>query len=475
MSDDQARTSSGRSGASSEIAQDLEGALRRQIAEALQPTLDQFRQQMVDSAPRESDETGRADEDGRTGGRAVEGQAASATGDEFGETIRRQIAEALQPALDQFRQQTVATVRSELDQALQLDGDQAPAANQAADRDGRGTDDRGSGREHSSGEQGASGGRASMRQADRQREDDQTDDEAPQETGTSAPHGLQVLTPLLSKPMVKIVVALLEQQGEEWLRSQFKSIVETLFSETRRESIQRQVEETLFSLLGASLEVVPDRSVRRELLREAEETLGSLLQDTFDKVFAGSARDDLERHGEKAIHALVHRDLPEALQEGTRALESLVRGLVDVIEEHWEQVLQVLIQLIVKVLQERIGAMLKEGFAAITSAPGKEVEEQGDAVQEQIRQRGTQLRDSLAEAVESLQERVAEGTGQLQDRLKEGLESAAEDTMGGGKQPGRPPSGRPPTGRPPSTRPPSGKPPSARQATPGRAPSARSR
>ena len=475
VSDDQTRTSSGRAGGSSDVGHDLEDPLRRQIAEALQPALDQFRQQMADAVRQELGQTHETDDDDQIDGGAVAGRAPTDDGRELRDTIRQQIAEALQPALDQFRQQTVTTVRSELDRALQLDDGQSPAGDQATRRADRSADGRGSSQDDGRQERSASGGRSSMRDDDRQREGDRTEDKASQEADTSASHGLQSLAPLLSKPMMKVVIALLEHQGEEWLRSQFKAAVETLFSEPRREGIQQQIDEILHSLLRASLEVVPDRAVRKELLKEAEQTLSTLIEDTFDKVFAGSARDALERHGEKAIHALVHRDLPEALREATKAVESLIRGLAEVIEEHWEQVFQILVQLIVKVLQERIGSMLKEGFAAITSVPKKEVEEKANTVNEQVRQRGTELRDALAEAVGSLQERVAEGTDQVQDRLKEGLKSAAEDAMQGDKQPGRPPSGRPPTGRPPSSRPPSGRPPSEKRATPGRAPSTRSR
>lgn len=471
VSDDQTRRSSGRAGASLEIGHDLEGALRRQIAEALQPTLDQLRQQVANT----SAEGGEADDDGRMDGEVVEGRPPGNAGEQLGDAIRQQIAEALQPALDQFREQTVATVRHELDRALQLDGSQVSDGPRAAERDDRDLADRGSSEDEGRRQPTRSRERPTTDDADRRRDGDRAADESPQDDGGAASRGLQLLTPLLSKPMVKIAIALVEQQGEEWLRAQFKSIVEALFSESRREQVQRRVEDTLFSLLRASLEIVPDRGVRRELLEDAEETLGALIEDTFAKVFAGSAREDLERHGEKAIHALVHRDLPEALQEGTQALEAIIRGLVKVVEEHWEQVIQLFVQTITRVLQERIGSMLKESFAALTSAPKKEAQEKGDAVQEQVRQRGTELRDALAEAVESLQERVAEGASELQDRLKEGLESAAEDTLGGAKQPGRPPSGRPPSGRPPSGRPPSGRPPSAQRATPGRAPSARSR
>src|SRR3712207_6793150 len=176
--------------------------------------------------------------------------------------------------------------------------------------------------------------------------------------------------------------------------------------------------------------MIPDHAAQVELRQQTEQQLQALLRETLDTVFSGACRTDLQQHGEQAIAALLQRNVEEARDQGGQGLQSLLQGVWGALENHWQQVVGLLLKVMLKALQEAFTATLKEGLSAVVSMPGEEVGQKTEAVQEKLEQKGQQLRDQLAEAIETVKQRVSEQKDQLQERLGQGIKSAVEDGVG---------------------------------------------
>jgi gas vesicle protein len=247
----------------------------------------------------------------------------------------------------------------------------------------------------------------------------------------------------------------LEAEGEDTLDGLVIAALDVVFSDTVRDTIQREREMVVDLLLEGLLTTIPDRKTRRDVKRETQETLHRLVRESIDSIFSGRVREDLHRNLREAIQALLDGNIGQGLKEIGEAIEVVLRELIDVFQDHWMQVLQVLLKVAFKAAQQTV-------MTAIADGPGGGLEKARDTLED----RGDDLREELSEAVDTLRENVKEAQEELKERIKEGLETAVsggKDKQLGRRPATRPPSGRPPSGRPPTGRPPNGRPPSAQR------------
>jgi hypothetical protein len=325
---------------------------------------------------------------------------------ELQDALRRQIEHAITPVLADFQEQSMRTVRQEIEQA---------------------------------------------RSAEYERERPEA---AAQSEGT-APSGS--------------VLDVLEQAGEQWVRSRIDDGRDAVCSEHARTEVRHSIERTFEPLLEAGVGLVPDASMRRALRQESEQALDELIGNALDRFCAGQVVAELQRHAESAIRALVRLDLATLLREAWEAIRALCRAIVAAVQDEWQRLLHHLLGFLLKAAQEMVGTLLKEGLASIVAVPVEEIEEKTETAKESVEEKVTELRERLAERLGELRDRIKEEVGKVKERVAEGLQSAAQ---GGTRDEtfGRPPTGRPPNGRPPSTRAPDGRPPTGRPPS-GRPPS----
>jgi len=152
-----------------------------------------------------ADDEDDGDEPGRGDARAESRPSASP---EMGRALQDQISQALQPAMTEFREQMAVAVRHELDETLQRDRPRtATDAHRSANRE--------TGDEQASSDQGS----------------DHAADHSPSKGSDRSGEGTsQVIGSLLSKPFLEALPELLEQQGEQWLRSRLDQGIDLLFS-----------------------------------------------------------------------------------------------------------------------------------------------------------------------------------------------------------------------------------------------------
>ena len=247
-----------------------------------------------------------------------------------------------------------------------------------------------------------------MQQAEEQQPMQQAEGQPVQLASTEGPQGVQRLQPGLLRALLHQTRDLVEQQGEQWLH--------TLFSESVRTSLQQQTEQRLRLWLQTGLQAMLRDAARRELQQQAEQTLQPLLQDAFDALFVGPVRAEVQWHGERAIQALLHADFEAAGQHTEQALQSSLHGTFAVLQHHLEQIVPLLLNVLLKALQQALGSRLKENLGTITTALPGRVEETGAA-----------SRERMAGATETRQPSVDKSKDDLQEHVTEELKPAAKD------------------------------------------------
>jgi len=394
-------------------------------------------EQSREAAPRDSSSTFDDSDQGVSNEMA---EPSSFDSSELARTLQEQISQALQPTMTEFREQMSATVRRELDEALERGGRRPPA-------DGERSTDRGQARAQASSDEVV----------------DQPDDEG--RSKGSDPSGQRerlALRSLLGKPLLEALPEVLEQQGEQWLRSRFDLGIDFVFSLWVRAAVQQEVERALQRLARAAIGLVPDRATHDDLQAQSERTVERLTQTAVDKLFADDVREDLKARGHEAIGSLFKLDLKSILEQVQELLLSLFEGLLAVLRECWEQILQLLGKLVVSLLQSRVTAMLKDGLGSLATTPGREGKAKGADSTAAIKDKEADPRRAPTGHADDVPDDDDGEGDRPRQRVKDDEGVADRGGNGSDRRGGRTPSGRPPAGRPATSRQMSGRPSSDR-------------
>jgi ElaB/YqjD/DUF883 family membrane-anchored ribosome-binding protein len=269
-----------------------------------------------------------------------------------------------------------------------------------------------------------------------------------------------------SSPVLETVKDVVAEAGQQATPIAAEVLLDALFSDTVRQQVLQQAEAGLQDLLDATIEALPDTGAASGLAEELDRTrrkLRSLVRDMVDELFAGSTRAEVEQHVTAAAQQLTEGNSDAAKEEAELAGQTLLSGMLDVIEGHWAQILRIVLAVIVKMLQEAIASHVKDAFAAIAAAPAEAAKEEASSLQDQVKEKAEELRQRLEETRDTIQERVEEAKERLQERVEGGISSAVQGGSRGHGGFGQPPSLRPPAGpgaRRPPGRAPAGRPPS---------------
>jgi hypothetical protein len=362
---------------------------------------------------------------------------------DLGQALQEQICQALQPAIAEFREQMAATVQRELDEALHRD-------RRRPQRETQQTSDRGPEAEEADPGRGA---------------DHSTDEGRSKASESTSQHGSQTLLPLHGKPLREALSEILEQQGEQWLRSRLDLGVDFVLSDEMHSAVQRDAERTLQLVARAPIALISDRAIREDLGAQSEQLVKTLVRTALDKLFADDVREELKSRGHQAVHALFQPDLKSILHHLQELLVALLEGLLAALRECWEQVLQFLVRVVTALLQSRLSSVLKDAFASLVTTPGRDVAKQGTDSPTASEDKEVEPRPTLTETTESMPQPGSRESSGPRQRVENDDASAG----GGGEQDhqrlGRAPSGREPSGRAPSTRQTSGRPVSDRSAS----------
>jgi hypothetical protein len=230
----------------------------------------------------------------------------------------------------------------------------------------------------------------------------------------------------------------------------------------------------LLVIRRVALQFIPDRATRDDLTSRADRVIETLSRDGLDQFFADPMRDDLKTHGQQAIHALFELDLKAALRELQAVLRLLLDGLLAVLRQCWEPVLELLVKVAIAVLQTRLSSVLKGAVASLATTPGQKAAKEARNTEPALRAKGSEADETVDEPAERSSSRASGDEDRSHTRRKDDAASRARGSEHGDRPTGQPPTGRPPSGRPPSDRRPSERS-SSDRAPSGRSPRAVSR
>jgi hypothetical protein len=336
--------------------------------------------------------------------------------------LQEQISQALQPTLAEFREQMSASVRRELDETL--DADRRRGRQQPHDR----------------------GATESEAPADTDA-DRSTDDARSPGSGPSRARGSNVIGSWLGKPLLEALPGILEEQGEQWLRTRLDLGIDFLFAAWMRAAIQHDVERVLQGVTRVATGFISDRAAREDLRAQADRTVERLVGTALDTLFADDVRDDLRARGHRAIDALFEPDLKSIIHQAQDLLVSLLDGLLAVLRACWEQILQLLGKVVLALLQPRLTAMLKDAFASLTTTSGRG-EEQADRASEADTDEGDTESHRARSAPADDDPREEPTESDRPRRRGRDIEAVADKSDERAEhRPGRAPSGRPTASR----------------------------
>lgn len=315
---------------------------------------------------------------------------------EFGQVLQQQIAEAVQPVLAEFRQQVARAVQEQLEsesgperngQRLQEGSNhtsQALAAESERDTDDSKNDAAQKALDATAQSQASEPAsnaedRAQIESRESQAEPgEQSQDATEAEDSTSgglrsALSGRKALS--VPNRLLSGGVHLAEQQGERWLQSMVAAGLTSLLAESSKTAAQQRAEQELHALLTKGFEALPDGTLSTELQGQIERTLQGILRDTIEALFSEDVRTNLVEKSSEAVGAAVHRDFEAASDSLKSAAIIVVEELVRVLRRQWQRVLRLIFKAVLAALESSVG---DDDDNAVTSTSKKSLSAGGD-------------------------------------------------------------------------------------------------
>lgn len=303
-------------------------------------------------------------------GNAAQGQAPSPESS-FSQVLEQQIAQAIQPVLDEFRQN--------LAQAMEQQAAPVPAP--VAGVDGAGMPQE-QGAQQPVQQQGAqAAGQQPIGQqqptaqapAAQQPASQQTLGQAAQQVQTQLPQQVQQAESVgqtaaqpesqdkqgqgLPSPVtgaLRPVLQTAERQGEQWLQSLLVAGLTALLTESTHAAIQQRAEHGLHTLLQKLFESVPDGASNQEMQVKTERTLQTILRESLGAIFTEGIRTTVQQGGQQAIQESLHGDFGSALRQLEDTLKAMAEALIAVLRRQWPNVLRLLLALVLLALESSL-------------------------------------------------------------------------------------------------------------------------
>ncbi len=147
------------------------------------------------------------------------------------------------------------------------------------------------------------------------------------------------------------VVQFVERQTELWLQSLLVAGLTALLVESAHAAVRQRAEQGLHTLLLKTFERLPAGAKSQELQTHTETTLQAILAETLVVIFTESMRAAMQRQGEQAIHESVHGHVGAAVKSLEVALEALLVTLMAVLRRQWQRVLRLLLKVVLLAIE----------------------------------------------------------------------------------------------------------------------------
>ena len=259
----------------------------------------------------------------------------------LGQAFEQHITQAIQPALDEFRQQ------------MQKLSDQMAAGPR---RDTGQTD---AGQEAPHGPDAPAppvptqppptrqvpGPSAAPEAAPQQRAGEQARESEPKPPLISVRHIQHVSERALSGVLTSAVQAV-GRSSAQWLQSMLAAGVGALLAESTHATIQQRAEQSLHTLLQKAFEAAPADFANQEMQEKVERTLQLILREALDAVFAEGVRASVQQGGQHIMQQALRGDFSGAVRTVEESLQVMMNALIAVLHRHQQTILRLFLALV---------------------------------------------------------------------------------------------------------------------------------
>ncbi|HEU5201100.1 MAG TPA: hypothetical protein VFU32_15795 [Ktedonobacterales bacterium] len=243
---------------------------------------------------------------GTTGGKAQRADMG------LNQALEQQITQAIQPALDEFRQR-MAELSGQMaampaQQSPTRQAHEPPAAPEAAPQ---------------------------------QKEDKQALESQPQQALTQVQH-------ITERPLAGALTSAVQTVGRysaQWLQSMLVAGLGALLAESAHAAVQQRAEQGLHTLLQKAFEAAPADFANQGMQEKTERTLQLILREALDEVFAEGVRTSVLQGGQQTIQQSLRGDFGGALKTVEETPQVLMAALITVLRRHQQTILRLLLAL----------------------------------------------------------------------------------------------------------------------------------
>ncbi|MGZ3664550.1 MAG: hypothetical protein ACXVDA_08700 [Ktedonobacterales bacterium] len=247
----------------------------------------------------------------------------------FSQSLEQQISQAIQPVLNEFRQQMAQTI------AQQKEAQPAPA----------------------SGGQAAPQAPAPQQPTPQQAQPTQPEGHPGVREGVSqVKQSAQNLVAEAVRPAIQVA----ERQGEQWIESLLIAGLAALLAESTRNAIEQRAEQGLHTLLEKAFEPLPKNATSQEVQAQVEQTLKAILQAALVAVFT-EALLPRTQEGEQAIRKALHGDFAAAGSALQDIVKAIFDAIVTVLRQQWKSLVRLLLVMLLLVLEGSLEKSLAKG------------------------------------------------------------------------------------------------------------------
>lgn len=255
----------------------------------------------------------------------------------LGQALEQQITQAIQPALDEFRQRMEGMSKEMAARPRRGAGqsDTGQKAPQEPDTQ-RPTAPAQQSPTHQAPEPSAA-----PEAAPQQREDEESQPEPPLIPVRHLKHATE-------RPLAGALTSAVQTVGRssaQWLQSLLVAGLGALLAGATHEAIHQRAEQGLHTLLQKAFEAAPAAFANQEMLEKTERTLQLILREALEAVFAEGVRASLQQGGQQTIQQSLHGDFGGAVRKGEETLQVMVAALITVLRRHQQTILRLLLAL----------------------------------------------------------------------------------------------------------------------------------
>ncbi len=256
---------------------------------------------------------------------------------DFSQALEQHIAQAIQPALDEFRQR-MAEVSGQM-AAMPIHGAGKSDTGQDAPRGPDAPASTAPTQQPSTRQ--ATGPSAAPEAPPQQGEGEQAPEVQPQPAPIQPSHAREgLLAGALTSAMQTV-----ERSSAQWLQSLLVAGLGALLAEPAHAAVQQRAEQGLHTLLQKAFEAAPADFANQEMQEKTESTLQLILREALDAVFAEGVRASVQQGGQQTIQQSLRGDFSGALKTVEEMPQVLMAALIAALRRHQQTIIRLLLAL----------------------------------------------------------------------------------------------------------------------------------